>query len=178
MFQEYGNRFVRLRDGVGWQVGSGGLSGYTEQLSLPQRLTPPPPIVSSIQIDSENEALLAALTKTLDDIPEDDVGLAAFPGLDEGDTPSCDPASPAPLSAPPSPALERLLSPVSEVDELSMVRTVASGCCQVVVLSVPAQSGSLSASTWLLWRAWSARSRWAFTLPAWTVASGLVLFLF
>ncbi|XP_050013887.1 peroxisome proliferator-activated receptor gamma coactivator 1-beta isoform X3 [Alexandromys fortis] len=72
------------------------------------------------QIDSENEALLAALTKTLDDIPEDDVGLAAFPGLDEGDTPSCDPASPAPLSAPPSPALERLLSPASEVDELSM----------------------------------------------------------
>ncbi|KAL6041208.1 hypothetical protein STEG23_022914, partial [Scotinomys teguina] len=72
------------------------------------------------QIDSENEALLAALTKTLDDIPEDDVGLAAFPGLDEGDTPSCVPASPDPLSAPPSPALERLLSPVSEVDELSL----------------------------------------------------------
>lgn len=98
-------------------------------------LPPTPPsrlVVSSIQIDSENEALLAALTKTLDDIPEDDVGLAAFPELDEGDTPSCDPASPAPLSAPPSPALERLLSPVSEVDELSMVRTVASGCCQVV----------------------------------------------
>lgn len=84
-----------------------------------------PTFVSSIQIDSENEALLAALTKTLDDIPEDDVGLAAFPGLDEGDTSSCTPASPAPLSAPPSPALERLLSPVSEVDELSLVRTVA-----------------------------------------------------
>lgn len=70
---------------------------------------------------------MAALTKTLDDIPEDDVGLAAFPGLDEGDTPSCTPASPAPLSVPPSPALERLLSPVSEVDELSMVRAVAWG---------------------------------------------------
>lgn len=71
---------------------------------------------------------MAALTKTLDDIPEDDdVGLAAFPGLDEGGTPSCTPASPAPLSAPPSPALERLLSPVSEVDELSLVRTVAWG---------------------------------------------------
>jgi hypothetical protein len=50
------------------------------------------------------------------------VGLAAFPGLDEGDTPSCASASPAPLSAPPSPALERLTTPVSEVDELSLVR--------------------------------------------------------
>lgn len=76
---------------------------------------------------------MAALTKTLDDIPEDDVGLAAFPGLDEGDTPSCVSASPAPLSEPPSPALERLLSPVSEVDdELSLVRTGAWGWYQIV----------------------------------------------
>ncbi|EHB16012.1 Peroxisome proliferator-activated receptor gamma coactivator 1-beta [Heterocephalus glaber] len=73
------------------------------------------------QIDSENEALLAALTKTLDDIPEDDVGLAAFSALDEGDTPSCTSASPAPLSAPPSPAPEPV-APASEVDELSLLQ--------------------------------------------------------
>ncbi|KAM4875648.1 peroxisome proliferator-activated receptor gamma coactivator 1-beta [Thomomys bottae] len=74
------------------------------------------------QIDSENEALLAALTKTLDDIPEDDVELAAFPDLDEEDTPSCTSASPGPLSSPPSPTMERLLAPVSEVDELSLLQ--------------------------------------------------------
>ncbi|XP_058575834.1 peroxisome proliferator-activated receptor gamma coactivator 1-beta isoform X1 [Neofelis nebulosa] len=75
-------------------------------------------------IDSENEALLAALTKTLDDIPEDDVGLAAFPALDGGDAPSCTSASPAPSSAPPSPSpsLERPQAPAPEVDELSLLQ--------------------------------------------------------
>ncbi|XP_054573004.1 peroxisome proliferator-activated receptor gamma coactivator 1-beta isoform X2 [Eptesicus fuscus] len=72
-------------------------------------------------IDSENEALLAALTKTLDDIPEDDVGLAAFPALDGGDTPSCTSVSPAPSSAPPSPSLESPPARAPEVDELSLV---------------------------------------------------------
>ncbi|XP_062942853.1 peroxisome proliferator-activated receptor gamma coactivator 1-beta isoform X1 [Cynocephalus volans] len=72
------------------------------------------------QIDSENEALLAALTKTLDDIPEDDVGLAAFPALDGGDALSCTSASSAPSSAPPSPTLER--TPAPEVDELSLLQ--------------------------------------------------------
>uniref|UniRef100_A0A2I3GCE5 PPARG coactivator 1 beta n=1 Tax=Nomascus leucogenys TaxID=61853 RepID=A0A2I3GCE5_NOMLE len=73
------------------------------------------------QIDSENEALLAELTKTLDDIPEDDMGLAAFPALDGGDTLSCTSASPAPSSAPPSPAPEKSSAPAPEVDELSLV---------------------------------------------------------
>ncbi|XP_066200180.1 peroxisome proliferator-activated receptor gamma coactivator 1-beta isoform X1 [Saccopteryx leptura] len=75
-------------------------------------------------IDSENEALLAALTKTLDDIPEDDMGLAAFPALDGGDVPSCTSVSPAPSSAPPSPSLESPLTPVPapEVDELSLLQ--------------------------------------------------------
>ncbi|XP_019485611.1 PREDICTED: peroxisome proliferator-activated receptor gamma coactivator 1-beta isoform X1 [Hipposideros armiger] len=73
-------------------------------------------------IDSENEALLAALTKTLDDIPEDDVCLAAFPALDGGDAPSCTSVSPAPSSAPPSPSLERPPAPAPEVDELSLLQ--------------------------------------------------------
>ncbi|XP_011924136.1 PREDICTED: peroxisome proliferator-activated receptor gamma coactivator 1-beta isoform X2 [Cercocebus atys] len=73
------------------------------------------------QIDSENEALLAELTKTLDDIPEDDVGLAAFPALDGGDALSCTSASPAPSSVPPSPVPEKPSAPAPEVDELSLV---------------------------------------------------------
>nr|XP_012597010.1 peroxisome proliferator-activated receptor gamma coactivator 1-beta isoform X1 [Microcebus murinus] len=74
------------------------------------------------QIDSENEALLAELTKTLDDMPEDDVALAVFPALDGGDVPFCTSASPAPSSAPPSPALETLPSPGPEMDELSLLQ--------------------------------------------------------
>lgn len=86
---------------------------------VPSLLRPP----TSLQIiDSENEALLAALTKTLDDIPEDDVGLAAFPALDGGDALSCTSVSPAPSSAPPSPSLERPPALAPEVDELSLVR--------------------------------------------------------
>ncbi|XP_023406353.2 peroxisome proliferator-activated receptor gamma coactivator 1-beta [Loxodonta africana] len=78
---------------------------------------------SSLQIiDSENEAFLAALTKTLDDIPEDDVSLAAFPALDDDDTPSCASASPAPSSAPPSPSLETPPAPAPEGDELSLLQ--------------------------------------------------------
>ncbi|XP_060036893.1 peroxisome proliferator-activated receptor gamma coactivator 1-beta isoform X2 [Erinaceus europaeus] len=75
-------------------------------------------------IDSENEALLAALTKTLDDIPEDDVdaGLDAFPGLDGGDAMSCVSTSPAHSSAPPSPSLGRTLVSAPEVDELSLLQ--------------------------------------------------------
>uniref|UniRef100_A0A2K6P1I2 Peroxisome proliferator-activated receptor gamma coactivator 1-beta n=1 Tax=Rhinopithecus roxellana TaxID=61622 RepID=A0A2K6P1I2_RHIRO len=74
------------------------------------------------QIDSENEALLAELTKTLDDIPEDDVGLAAFPALDGGDALSCTSASPTPSSAPPSPVPEKPSAPAPEVDELSLLQ--------------------------------------------------------
>ncbi|KAF6281197.1 PPARG coactivator 1 beta [Rhinolophus ferrumequinum] len=75
-------------------------------------------------IDSENEALLAALTKTLDDIPEDDVGLAAFPALDGGDALSCTSVSPAPSSAPPSPSLESPPALAPEVDELSLMDSI------------------------------------------------------
>uniref|UniRef100_A0A8C3W2B5 PPARG coactivator 1 beta n=1 Tax=Catagonus wagneri TaxID=51154 RepID=A0A8C3W2B5_9CETA len=74
-------------------------------------------------IDSENEALLAALTEALDGTPEDDAGLAAFPddaGPDDGHAPSCASASPAPSSAPPSPSAETAPGPAPEVDELSL----------------------------------------------------------
>lgn len=81
-------------------------------------------------IDSENEALLAALTKTLDNITEDDVGLAAFPALDSGDTPPCAPASPAPSSVSPSPTMERPQASTPEVDELSLVRAHCQLACQ------------------------------------------------
>ncbi|XP_058136912.1 peroxisome proliferator-activated receptor gamma coactivator 1-beta [Dasypus novemcinctus] len=73
-------------------------------------------------IDGENEALLAALAKTLGAIPEDDTGLTTFPALDDGGAPSCASASPAPSSAPPSPSLERPPAPASEVDELSLLQ--------------------------------------------------------
>ncbi|XP_045675119.1 peroxisome proliferator-activated receptor gamma coactivator 1-beta isoform X1 [Phyllostomus hastatus] len=85
-------------------------------------------------IDSENEALLAALSKTLDDIPEDDVGLAAFPALDGGDAPSCTSVSPVPSSAPPSPSLESPPDPAPEGDELSLLQKL------LLATSYPASS--------------------------------------
>ncbi|XP_055980632.1 peroxisome proliferator-activated receptor gamma coactivator 1-beta [Sorex fumeus] len=85
-------------------------------------------------IGSENEALLAAFTKTLDDIPEDDVGLAAFPALDGGDVLSHASSSPAPSSAPPSPSPEEPPAPVSEVDELSLLQKL------LLATSYPASS--------------------------------------
>lgn len=78
---------------------------------------------SSYQIiDSENEALLAALTETLDDIQGDDLGLAAFRNMDEGDMPNSGCTSPAPS---PKPAVPVTRGPplAPEVDELSLVRT-------------------------------------------------------
>ncbi|XP_024432744.2 peroxisome proliferator-activated receptor gamma coactivator 1-beta isoform X4 [Desmodus rotundus] len=75
-------------------------------------------------IDGENEALLAALSKTLDDIPEDDVGLAAFPALDGGDAPSCTSVSHVPSSAPPSPSLESPPASAPEGDELSLMDSI------------------------------------------------------
>ncbi|XP_023571035.1 peroxisome proliferator-activated receptor gamma coactivator 1-beta isoform X2 [Octodon degus] len=104
------------------------------------------------QIDSENEALLAALTKTLDDIPEDDVGLAAFSALDEGDTPSCTSASPAPLSAPPSPAPEKPVSSASEVDELSLLQKLLLATSSPLSCSDPQKEGTT-------WRQAGLRSR-------------------
>lgn len=78
------------------------------------------PLCSLQIIDNENEALLAALTKTLDDMPED-VSLAALPALDDGDTPSCASASPVSSSAP-SPLRGGAPASAPEVDELSLVR--------------------------------------------------------
>lgn len=73
-------------------------------------------------IDSENEALLAALTETLDEIQEDDMGLAAFRTMEERDVPNHTCASPAPSPKPvaPTPGGPPL---APEVDELSLVRT-------------------------------------------------------
>uniref|UniRef100_A0A674JFH5 PPARG coactivator 1 beta n=1 Tax=Terrapene triunguis TaxID=2587831 RepID=A0A674JFH5_9SAUR len=70
-------------------------------------------------IDSENEALLAALTETLDEIQEDDMGLAAFRTMEERDAPNHTCASPAP---PPKPVAPTLGGPplAPEVDELSL----------------------------------------------------------
>ncbi|XP_044310472.1 peroxisome proliferator-activated receptor gamma coactivator 1-beta isoform X1 [Varanus komodoensis] len=65
-------------------------------------------------IDSENEALLAALTETLGDIQEDDMGLAAFRNMDEGDMSHSNGTSPAPSPKP--------VAPVPEVDELSLLK--------------------------------------------------------
>uniref|UniRef100_A0A8C4WFT5 PPARG coactivator 1 beta n=1 Tax=Gopherus evgoodei TaxID=1825980 RepID=A0A8C4WFT5_9SAUR len=70
-------------------------------------------------IGSENEALLAALTETLDEIQEDDMGLAAFRTMEERDVPNHTCASPAPPPKPVAPTLEGPpLAP--EVDELSL----------------------------------------------------------
>ncbi|KAF2980986.1 hypothetical protein EK904_000932 [Melospiza melodia maxima] len=72
-------------------------------------------------IDSENEALLAALTETLDDIQGDDMGLAAFRTMEEGDTLSPATTSPAPSPKPTAPVTGG--PPAPEGDELSLVRT-------------------------------------------------------
>uniref|UniRef100_A0A670JF93 PPARG coactivator 1 beta n=1 Tax=Podarcis muralis TaxID=64176 RepID=A0A670JF93_PODMU len=74
-------------------------------------------------IDSENEALLAALTETLDDIQGDDMGLAAFRPMDEGDMPNsgCTSLTPSPKPAAPLPRGPPL---APEVDELSLVEGV------------------------------------------------------
>lgn len=75
-------------------------------------------------IDSENEALLAALTETLDDIQEEDMGLAAFKNMDEEDMPNSGYTSPIPSPNPAAPVTRG--PPVAqEVDELSLVRTTS-----------------------------------------------------
>lgn len=85
-------------------------------------LTPPFLLCCSFQIiDSENEALLAALTETLDDIQGDDMGLAAFRTMEEGDTLSPATTSPAPSPKPTAPVTGG--PPAPEGDELSLVRT-------------------------------------------------------
>ncbi|KAJ7405858.1 PPARG coactivator 1 beta [Willisornis vidua] len=71
-------------------------------------------------IDSENEALLAALTETLDDIQGDDMGLAAFRTMEEGDTLNHAYTSPAPSPKPTAPVTGGP-PPAPEFDELSLV---------------------------------------------------------
>ncbi|NXV11176.1 PRGC2 protein, partial [Cepphus grylle] len=72
-------------------------------------------------IDSENEALLAALTETLDDIQGDDVGLAAFRTMEEGDTLNHAYTSPAPSPKPTAPVMGGP-PPAPEFDELSLLK--------------------------------------------------------
>ncbi|XP_053935553.1 peroxisome proliferator-activated receptor gamma coactivator 1-beta [Cuculus canorus] len=72
-------------------------------------------------IDSENEALLAALTETLDDIQGDDMGLAAFRTMEEGDTLNHAYTSPAPSPKPTAPVTGGP-PPVPEFDELSLLK--------------------------------------------------------
>ncbi|XP_015275336.1 PREDICTED: peroxisome proliferator-activated receptor gamma coactivator 1-beta [Gekko japonicus] len=72
-------------------------------------------------IDSENEALLAALTETLDDIQGDDMGLAAFRNMDEGDMPNSGCTSPTPSPKPAAP-VSRGPPLAPEVDELSLLK--------------------------------------------------------
>ncbi|XP_010000365.1 PREDICTED: peroxisome proliferator-activated receptor gamma coactivator 1-beta [Chaetura pelagica] len=72
-------------------------------------------------IDSENEALLAALTETLDDIQGDDMGLAAFHTMEEGDTLYQAYTSPAPSPKPTAPVTGGP-SPAPEFDELSLLK--------------------------------------------------------
>ncbi|XP_007447572.1 PREDICTED: peroxisome proliferator-activated receptor gamma coactivator 1-beta [Lipotes vexillifer] len=117
----------------------------------PSQYSPDDPELFQI-IDSENEALLAALTKTLDDIPEDVVHLAAFPALDDGDAPSCTSASPVPSSAPPSPSLERAPASAPEVDELSLLQKL------LLTTSYPA-SASDGQKEGTAWRQAGLRSR-------------------
>ncbi|XP_064376949.1 peroxisome proliferator-activated receptor gamma coactivator 1-beta [Dromaius novaehollandiae] len=72
-------------------------------------------------IDSENEALLAALTETLDDIQGDDMGLAAFRTMEEGDTLNHAYTSPAPSPKPAAPVTGGP-SQAPEFDELSLLK--------------------------------------------------------
>ncbi|NXW65040.1 PRGC2 protein, partial [Eurystomus gularis] len=72
-------------------------------------------------IDSENEALLAALTETLDDIQGDDMGLAAFRTMEEGDMLNHAYTSPIP-SPKPTALVTGGLPPATEFDELSLLK--------------------------------------------------------
>ncbi|XP_060096583.1 peroxisome proliferator-activated receptor gamma coactivator 1-beta [Heteronotia binoei] len=72
-------------------------------------------------IDSENEALLAALTETLDDIQGEDMGLAAFRNMDEGDMPNSGCTSPTPSPKPAAP-VSRGPPLTPEIDELSLLK--------------------------------------------------------
>ncbi|MEE6479670.1 hypothetical protein FKM82_012327 [Ascaphus truei] len=78
-------------------------------------------------IDSENEALLAALTQTLDDIQEDDISLSAF--ISSGDGDFC----PLPILSPkPSLLAESPYTPEAE-DELSILKKLLLSPAQVPV---------------------------------------------
>ncbi|XP_027697845.1 peroxisome proliferator-activated receptor gamma coactivator 1-beta isoform X3 [Vombatus ursinus] len=73
-------------------------------------------------ISGENDALLAALTETLDDIQEEDMGLAAFHTLEDRDVATPGPTSPIPSPKASPDALDGLQALGSEVDELSLLQ--------------------------------------------------------
>ncbi|KAG8439304.1 hypothetical protein GDO86_005502 [Hymenochirus boettgeri] len=86
-------------------------------------------------IDSENEALLAALTQTLDDIQDDDIGLCAFVSSeDENVCPS--------TGLLPKPSLAELpMSPESE-DELSILKKLLLSPAQTPITTDSQKDGS------------------------------------
>ncbi|XP_068128977.1 peroxisome proliferator-activated receptor gamma coactivator 1-beta isoform X2 [Hyperolius riggenbachi] len=67
-------------------------------------------------IDGDNEALLAALTQTLDDIPEDEISLSAF--ISSGDRDFC----PAPALSPKPSLLAESSKSLETEDELSILK--------------------------------------------------------
>lgn len=86
-------------------------------------ISPPPPCSSASShqiIENKNEALLAVLTETLDDIQEDD--MVAFRNMDKGDMAINSCTSPT-VSPKPAAPVSRWPPLAPEVDELSLVRT-------------------------------------------------------
>uniref|UniRef100_F7FER8 Peroxisome proliferator-activated receptor gamma coactivator 1-beta n=1 Tax=Ornithorhynchus anatinus TaxID=9258 RepID=F7FER8_ORNAN len=73
-------------------------------------------------IGGENEAFLAALTKTLDDIQEDEIGLAVLGALEDGDPACLASASAEPSHPPAAPTPASTLPPAPELDDLSLLQ--------------------------------------------------------
>ncbi|OCT88632.1 peroxisome proliferator-activated receptor gamma coactivator 1-beta [Xenopus laevis] len=86
-------------------------------------------------IDSENEALLAALTQTLDDIHDDDISLSAF--VSSGDENVC----PLPVLSPKPSLAELPMSPESE-DELSILKKLLLSPAQTPIAANTQKDGN------------------------------------
>ncbi|KAE8614767.1 hypothetical protein XENTR_v10008298 [Xenopus tropicalis] len=86
-------------------------------------------------IDSENEALLAALTQTLDDIHDDDISLSAF--VSAGD----ENVGPLPVLSPKPSLAELPLSPESE-DELSILKKLLLSPAQTPIATETQKDGN------------------------------------
>ncbi|KAM4678184.1 peroxisome proliferator-activated receptor gamma coactivator 1-beta isoform 1-T1 [Discoglossus pictus] len=87
-------------------------------------------------IESENEALLAALTQTLDDIQDDDISLSAFISSGDGDfcpLPDLSPKPSIPAESPKSPETE---------DELSILKKLLLSPAQLPTSSDTHKDGS------------------------------------